>query len=218
MNTAESASRSSSSQGPLRTRPSTGRLVPSAYFDAILKAAEQEAGLYSLEMLLENAGIAEFSPNLADSRRTARASDISSLNQAIREYYGQGARGLLSRTGRGVWHRMLPNLRALERLQMIFWGFASLDGRRQRAVRLLENFQGIAKGQLSLHPADQDLILVDRSSDPTVGQSEQGAICWFTVGLIQAAFAWAAGREHTVEEIICRASGGDACKFRIRSL
>jgi predicted hydrocarbon binding protein len=77
---------------------------------------------------------------------------------------------------------------------------------------------GLSTSQFSLHPADQDLILVDRASDPTVGQSVDGMICWYTAGLIQGVFAWATGKEHAVEEIVCRASGGDACKFRIHSL
>lgn len=218
MNSDETAYASGYSPGAMRVKPSSGRLIPPAYFDAILKAAQQEAGLYSLEMLLDNAGIAEFSPNLVDSQRTPRASDISRMMQAVRSYYGDGGRGVLNRIGRDVWRRLEPGVGSMGRLRIFFWRFASLDGQRQSAVRLLEGLLGLPKGQFSLHPADQDLILVDRASDPTVEQKEDGTICWYTAGLIQGVFAWATGSEHAVEEIVCRAAGGDACKFRIHSL
>lgn len=216
MNAEETISSSGMSQETLHSRPPSGRLIPPIYFDAILKSIQQEAGSYSLQMLLENAGMAEFSQSLAETRRTVRASDISRLNRAVRRYYGEGSRGLLTRAGRGAWNMMLPALGVGDRLRISLWRFTSLDGRRFRVLRLMENFLGLARAQLSLHPAEQGLILVDRTSDPTAELSEEGIVCWFTAGLIQAAFAWATGSEHFVEEIICRAAGGDACKFRIR--
>lgn len=214
----ELAFASGNSPGATHPKPSSGRLIPPAYFEAILKATQQEAGLYSLEMLLDNAGIAEFSPNLAESKRTARASDISRMMQAVRHYYGDGGRGVLNRIGRDVWRYLESGVGGLDKLKILFWPFASSDMRRHGAIRLLERLLGLPKGQFSLHPADHDLILVDRASDPTVEQKADEPVCWYTVGLIQAIFAWATGSEHAVEEIVCRAAGGDACKFRIHSL
>lgn len=201
---------------PAAARQPSGRLIPAVYFAALLSAAQQEAGSYSLEMLMEQAGLPELFPGSGEQVRTARATDLSRLLQAFRHYYGQGGRGLINRVGRAAWLRLARGLTWQDHLALAFWRFSGGDGQQKKALQLLARFLGDADGQISLHAMDRDLILVDRIADTALEQKEEQPICWNMVGMIQACLAWSTGREHDVEEIACRAAGAEACKYRIR--
>jgi predicted hydrocarbon binding protein len=62
------------------------------------------------------------------------------------------------------------------------------------------------------------LILVDESSDFTFGQTDELNICWVTQGMLEEVLQWGSNQEYDVEEITCRATGGEVCKFQIRPL
>jgi len=72
------------------------------------------------------------------------------------------------------------------------------------------------KGSTSVHLLDIDLLLVDRGSAATQGQSHDEPICYVTLGLIQGALFWATGIEVNVTEMNCRAMGAPACEFKIK--
>lgn len=198
------------------------RPMPDLMVASILRAAAQEMGIYSLNMLLRNAGLLNPGTNkppehpLLDQlswgeHQVMTATGFAGLQRVIRDYYGTGARGLLNRIGRGAWYAMLKEIPISKKAGLMAIRILPLEARR---IRCLEFLAG-QLNQASVHELEGDFILVDQASDGAYGQSCREPICWLTAGLIQAAMVWALSEEPEVEEIACRATGADACKFRI---
>ena len=140
----------------------------------------------------------------------------ASIQQALRLFYGHGARGILSRIGEGMWERMMAQANLLEKAQLEIVRRLPVPARRRRMLELVADTLKEAGGAASIHTLDLDLLLVDHSSAATLNQTSTEPICFVTLGLIQAALFWAAGQEADIEEIACKAAGAPACEFKIK--
>jgi predicted hydrocarbon binding protein len=183
-----------------------------------MQAIDEEMGGYSLRMMLRNAGLERYIDELPpDNQQTeVYASEYAILLRSIRDYYGSGSRGSLTRIGRATWRRLIASAPLIRRVEFLLLPLLSLIPRCQRALNYLANCMQEPDGEVSVHLLDTDLIFVDRSSDSTFGQDEGKPICWITLGMIQAALGGITSKDQDVEEITCRAEGEDACKFRVR--
>ena len=194
------------------------RHIPNSYARYFMQAMKSEIGVYSLHMMLRDAGLEQYIDNLPpyDSKPGIQASDLAALHNAVREYFGRGARGTLNRIGRSTWQLIFADANMGPRVGFFI---ARLRSPLARSRKLLEHLAAQMRapdGDVSVHLLDRDLIFMDTSSDSTFGYSADAPICWATLGMIQAAVFEATGAEQSVEEISCRAAGAAACKFRIR--
>ena len=177
-----------------------------------------EAGADKLPMVLTGVNL---SPAMIEKTSLAAldgagAADLyAHLQQALRLFYGRGARGMLIRIGFGMWERLAAGTSFLERAELRVLRSLPAPARPRRALEVVAARLRDGGGTLSVHSLDQDLMLADASSPGTLGQSESGPICFTTLGLIQGALVWATGRELDVEEVSCRAMGAPACEFKI---
>ncbi len=147
----------------------------------------------------------------------AGAADLyARAQQALRLFYGRGARGILIRIGFGLWERLTASASFVEKAELHVLRSLPAPARPRRALEVLAARLREGGGTLLVHSLDLDLLLADHSSPTTLGQSEAAPICYVTLGLIQAALLWATGRELDVEEISCRATGQTACEFKIK--
>ena len=194
------------------------RLIPTPYLKTFLRAALDEMGSYTLQMMFRQAEIEpiEVDQITTGNIREVKASDFASLQASVREYYGQGARGLLTRIGQTSWYKAtyqsLPGLR-------LWRMWSKILPRDERMKQILERLAILMRGKdgrVAVHLLDVDLYLVDHSSDATFHQAANEPICWVTLGMIQGAVVWATGKEFDVEEISCRAMGVESCRFRLR--
>lgn len=194
------------------------RLLPNRYLRYFLEAVEAEMGAYSLGMLLRSADLERYISKLPkkNTKRVAKASEFAALQAALRTYYGQGARGSLNRIGRDVWYRSVGDTLRGKLFQILLPKFLKPLARGRLALNILAKQMKNPDGQVSVHLLDTEMIFMDTTSDSTVEQNAEDAVCWFTQGMVDAALFWATGMEEDVEEIACRAMGAEACKFRIR--
>lgn len=147
----------------------------------------------------------------------AGAADLfARAQQALRLFYGRGARGILIRVGFGLWERMITVASFVEKAELRVLRSLPAPARPRRALEVLASRLREGGGTLSVHSLDLDLLLADYSSPTTLGQAEQTPICYVMLGLIQGALFWATGREMDVEEVSCRAMGQPACEFKIK--
>lgn len=144
------------------------------------------------------------------------AETFASLQQALRMYYGRGARGLLLRIGRQLWDNMMEHASLTDKAQLQVARALPVPSRRKRVLEMVAGWMQMYKGSTSVHLLDIDLLVVDRGSATTQGQSHAEPICYVTLGLIQGALFWATGIEANVTEIACRAMGAPACEFKIK--
>ena len=146
---------------------------------------------------------------------TTAAEAYAGLQKGMRTYYGRGARGILIRVGGNLWKRLLDDAPvALKAQSKILFGLP-VNARRKSALELLAKLLSDQRGDVTVHTLDLDLLLADKASPGTLGQSESEHICYVTLGLLRECLYWATGQEHDIEETSCRANGGEACEFKI---
>lgn len=194
-------------------------MLSNRLFRLFMETVTQEVGLDKLPAILSGN---QLSPALLepgslarlDTEQACRANAL--IQQALRLYYGRGARGILLRIGQGMWARMTSRANFLEKAELEIARRLPVPARRRRILEVLAARLREAGGTTSVHSLDLDLLLVDHCGLATLGQSSPEPICFVTLGLIQGAFYWATGRAVDVEEIACQAAGAPACEFKIK--
>ncbi|MEZ0395467.1 MAG: V4R domain-containing protein [Anaerolineales bacterium] len=195
------------------------RVLSPALLIHFVNALRQEVGTDKLPLIL--AGV-NLSPAMLEEESLAAldgagAADLyARTQQALRLFYGRGARGILMRIGHGLWERLIDSASFVEKAELRVLRSLPAPARPRRALEVLAARLRQGGGSLSIHTLDLDLLLADHSSPSTLGQTDESPICYVTLGLIQAALGWATGRELDVEEVRCRATGQAACEFKIK--
>ena len=139
----------------------------------------------------------------------------AALQAAMRIYFGRGARGVLLRVGQRLWNRLLEDAALGGKAQAALIKRLPLTTRRRSTLELLAKFIGSASGDIAIHTLDIDLLLVDHASPTTHDQSASAPICFVTQGLIRESLFWSTGQGYDVVEISCKATGENACEFKI---
>lgn len=184
-----------------------------------IQSATQEVGLDNFPLILAGhpllPALQETGPLIKLEGEQAEKANAS-LQQALRLYYGHGARGLLLRIGRGMWTRMISEANFLEKAELEISRWLPVPARRRHILEVLTGRLREAGGAASVYSLDLDLLLVDRCGAATLGQTSAEPVCFVTLGLIQGALYWATGHEADVEEISCKATGAPACEFKVK--
>jgi predicted hydrocarbon binding protein len=192
--------------------------LPVRFFQLFLDTLSAEIGPDTFRLILEKA---DLPTDLADPQAASRFTSASAaeayahIQKAMRVFFGRGARGVLIRMGRLLWMRLLENAPLQEKAQAQLIRTLPPAMRRKLILELLAHFLREKPREVIVHTQDLDLLLVDHASASTIGQSENGAICNVTLGLIQESLFWVTGHETDVEETSCRATGGNTCEFTI---
>lgn len=149
---------------------------------------------------------------------TESANNYAALQTALRTYYGRGARGVLLRVGQRLWDRILNDSALFSRAQAVLIRRLPFATSRKSILELLARSVATQPGDITVHNLDLDLLLIDHVSPAAEGQHESHPICYVTQGLIRESLFWATGQGFDVEEISCKATGQQACEFRITAV
>jgi predicted hydrocarbon binding protein len=190
----------------------------SQHLEEFIEIVTNEIGAKNLPVVLEKSG---FPPKWAQSEflkktdaQTA-AESYAGIQQAIRIYYGRGARGMLQRIGSNFWNTLIQNASFKERTQAKLLRPLPNIKRRKSALELLPRLLDLDKDAMRVHTLDLNLLLVDKLSPTTYNQHSTEAICHVTHGLIREALYWATAQDALIEEIACKANGAENCEFKI---
>ncbi|MCP4142380.1 MAG: hypothetical protein GY755_19255 [Chloroflexi bacterium] len=145
----------------------------------------------------------------------AAAESYAGLQQAIRAYYGRGARGILQRIGSKFWESLLENASFKEKAQAKLLRGLPETRRRKAALDLLIRLLDAKSDDMKAHTLDLNLLLVDSISPTTYNQRDDEPICHVTHGLIRETIYWATSTDAQIEEISCQAMGDKNCEFKI---
>ena len=174
--------------------------------------ADQLRTMLSLSTLSPEWGVSETFLR-TDPAESARI--YGSLQDAMRTYYGRGARGVLLRVGQRMWGLLLNDAALLSKAQAVLIKRLPFATSRKSILELLARSIGTQSGDITVHNVDLDLLLIDHVSPAAEGQHDSTPICYVTQGLIRESLIWATGQDFDVEEISCKAMGQEACEFRI---
>jgi predicted hydrocarbon binding protein len=193
--------------------------LPVRFFRLFLDTLTAEIGHDAFVAILEKADLpTDLTDPQAVSRYTSQsaAETYVRVQKAVRVFYGRGARGTLVRIGRLLWARLLESAPISEKTMAQFIRTLPPAMRRKAALELLARFMREKPSGATVHSLDLDLMLVDYATAVTTGQTEATPVCYVTLGLIQENLFWATARDHDIEEVSCRAAGGDDCEFKIK--
>jgi predicted hydrocarbon binding protein len=188
------------------------------FLQRFVETIASELGQENLSTVLEKAG---FPTDWSDPAHwgslssTTAAEAYAGLQKAVRTYYGRGARGILIRVGSNLWPRLLEDAPLALKAQSKLLHRLPVTARRKTALELLASLLSNHRGDVAVHTLDLDLLLVDRASPGTVGQSEMERICFVTLGLLRECLFWATSQEHDIAETSCHANGEELCEFKI---
>lgn len=146
------------------------------------------------------------------------AETYAALQAAMRAYFGRGARGVLMRVGRRLWHFLLEDAALGGKAQAALVKRLPLSTRRHKStLELLARLIGAHPNDITVHTLDLDLVVVDHASPAAEGQSASRPICFVTQGLIRESLFWATGQTFDVEESSCKAIGHETCEFKVNT-
>lgn len=191
---------------------------PSHIMTKFVETLSTEIGHETFTAVLSKAGLPKewaHSSHFLGLDEIQIAESYSTLQSAIRIYYGRGARGILIRIGTKLWQSLLDSSSIGIKAQAVLIRGLSKSARRKPALELLARILSAIKGSITVHTQDLDLLLVDQASPTTLNQSDDTPICFVTFGLIRECLYWADGQEHDIEERACRTMGAQQCEFKI---
>ncbi|HJQ15301.1 MAG TPA: hypothetical protein VJ830_11185, partial [Anaerolineales bacterium] len=117
---------------------------------------------------------------------TKSAETYAALQAAMRAYFGRGARGVLMRVGRRLWHFLLEDAALGGKAQAALVKRLPLSTRRHKStLELLARLIGAQPDDITVHSQDLDLMVVDHVSPAAERQSASRPICFVTQGLIR---------------------------------
>ncbi len=194
------------------------RKVKSTYLAFFYDAIVGQLGPNNLAAVLEKASLplGWAQPDTFQKMNSFEATRAyAGLQQAMRTYYGRGARGVLLRVGGNMWEPLLKKAPLLQKVQIAIIRRLPVDTRRKQILDMLAVFLSAEKGDVTVHSLDLDMLLIDHASPGTLDITEDRPVCFVTQGLIREALYWATGYEYDIEETSCRALGEEACEFKI---
>jgi len=173
---------------------------------------EEVMGQHGLDQTLELAGIdAAPQDNLAREFPFER---IAKLNAALDEMYGlRGGRGMALRAGRAWFANGMKEFGALNGIADPAFRRLSLDDRVKLALQAQADiFTNFSDQHSHLETTPSSLQFVIENSPFAWGREAEKPVCHPLVGLLQECARWASnGRDYTVRETHCIATGDAAC-------
>ncbi len=191
-------------------------------FRVILLAVEDVVGKNGTSAILRQANLAQYIDNYPPSnmeRGGHQLRYLSQINRALFDVYGRrGARAILQRSGKS---RALDAIAENGVVASTTKIAAKVLSRRRKVKLLLDTAAREYSEQLGTTvKIDDDGECYywhdDKCGNCIDWQSEQ-PVCFTTVGFIHGLVAWILEDENfKVEEIVCRAKGDAACRYRVR--
>jgi predicted hydrocarbon binding protein len=184
-----------------------------------LVSAEEVMGANGLHAVLRTSGLERFVGNLPpnDMQPSIKTSDYARLNQAIEEFYGRAAKGMLRRIGKasfqygvreqaallGVAGMALKLLPEKQRIKFILNGMANALKKSNPEVDAWVEENG------------DTIAYVERTCAICWGRHSEQPVCHLYIGSVGEAVQWATGVEHEVTETHCIAKGDEYCRFEV---
>ena len=173
---------------------------------------EEVMGQHGLDETLAHAGIAAPPPD--DLNREFPFERIAALNAALDDIYGQrGGRGMALRAGRAWFAQGMKTFGALSGIDDPAFRRLPLDDRVKLALQAqAEVFTRFSDQSSHLEVTPGGLRFVIEASPFAWGRTAEKPVCHPLVGLLQECARGASnGRDYTVREANCIASGDPAC-------
>jgi predicted hydrocarbon binding protein len=184
-----------------------------------LVSAEEVMGANGLYAVLRTSGLERFVGNLPpnDMQPSIKTSDYARLNQAIEDFYGRAAKGMLRRIGKASFQYGVREQSALLGVAGVALKFLP---EKQRIKFILNGMADALKKSNPevdawMEETGDTIAYVDRTCAICWGRHSEQPICHLYVGSVGEAVLWATGVEHEITETHCTAKGDEYCRFEV---
>lgn len=194
-------------------------VIVNALVRQALVSAEEVMGANGLHAVLRTSGLERYAGNLPpnDMQPAIKTSDYARLNQAIEDFYGRGARGILRRIGKASFQYGMREQAAL----MGVAGVAlKLLPRKQRILFILNGMADALKKSNKevdawVEEQSNTIAYFERTCAICWGRQSEQPVCHLYVGSVGEAVLWATGVEYEIVETHCLAKGDEYCRFEV---
>ena len=184
-----------------------------------LVSAEEVMGANGLHAVLRASGLERFVGNLPpnDMQPSIKTSDYARLNQAIEDFYGRAAKGMLRRIGKASFQYGVREQSALLGVAGVALKFLP---EKQRIKFILNGMADALKKSNPevdawMEEAGDTIAYIERTCAICWGRHSEQPVCHLYVGSVGEAVLWATGVEHQITETHCIARGDEYCRFEV---
>ena len=198
----------------------SGLYYPNRIARAFFVAMEDVMGRHGLANLLSIANLTAYIDNPPPSTldRQFDFAAMAALNEALEVMYGsRGGRGMALRIGRAAFAQGIRHFGVMRGIGDAAFQVLPLQQRLGYGLHGLASlFTRFSDQECTLRSDDNALYFQVEVSPMAWGRHSDKPVCHAMVGIIQECLRWSSnGYEFYVRETTCRASGGDACVFRV---
>lgn len=183
-------------------------------------ATEEVMGKHGLNTVLSMAGLDAYidQPPPDNLARQFDFSFLSAFGQGLEDMYGvRGGRGMALRIGRASFARGMKTFGAFSGMADPAFQGLDLDKRVYLGLKALAAvFTNFTDQESTLDDAGDIYRFTAVISPFAWGRTADKPVCHALAGVIQESLRWSStGYEYHVQEVACRAAGGEQCVFRI---
>lgn len=198
----------------------SGLYYPNRIARLYLLAMEDVMGHNGLNAILSLAGLETYVDRIPPDNLSRQFDFVSmaALSQSLEDMYGaRGGRGMALRIGRACFARGLKQFGAMAGMADPAFQVLPLEQRSKVGLEALAAiFTNFSDQRTIFEEAEQYFLLHTDYSPIAWGRTSDKPVCHGLVGIIQESLRWSSdGYEYVVQEMSCRAAGGESCVFRI---
>jgi predicted hydrocarbon binding protein len=199
--------------------PTPDSVIVNGIVRQALVSSEEVMGANGLHAVLRASGLERFIGNLPpnDMQPSIQTSDYARLNQAIEDFYGRAAKGMLRRIGKASFQYGVREQAALLGVAGVA---LKLLPEKQRIKFILNGMADALKKSNPevdawMEETGNTIAYVERTCAICWGRQSDQPVCHLYVGSVGEAVLWATGAEHEIIETHCIAKGDEYCRFEV---
>ena len=196
--------------------------IVDAYMRWALLAAEEVVSRPGLEQLLRQIQMEQlidhYPPNTLTATGKFTFADYANLSAGLLTSYGRAGKSMLLRVG----HLSLQY--AVEQQAQVFGTAAMriskilpIPMQLRLGIETIHAGYRVLMPQMKMRIEDRGAAwaYIDETCPVCAGREANEPMCWAGTGMLQEAAHWQTGLDFDIEEVECRAAGGQACIYEV---
>lgn len=198
----------------------SGLYYPNRFARLFVLAMQAVMGESSLNAILTMSGLTDLieNPPPDSMERAFDFAHLARISQNLEAMFGaRGGRSMALRVGREMFSLGLNRFGALGGMSAPAFQALPLETRATIGIQTLATVFTKFTDQQSVVKITPEAFLFEVQTSPMAwGRTAERPVCHALVGILQEGLRWAShGHEYHVQEIMCRATGAEACVFKV---